>query len=92
MTNKVRAKVYKAITGRWRWYCCHRAHPAANGYPTWAAAFTAALCHTTVHRWRDGPHSRACGIGVHTHGRACHPNCVTCHGKSLSEALSGHRD
>lgn len=25
-----------------------------------------------------GPHSRACGIIVHAHGSACHPNCPTC--------------
>jgi hypothetical protein len=27
-----------------------------------------------------GLHSRACGIHVHEHGPACHPNCPTCGG------------
>lgn len=26
----------------------------------------------------DGPHSRACGIRKHDHGRDCHANCPTC--------------
>lgn len=26
----------------------------------------------------QGPHSRACGIVAHKHGRGCHPNCPTC--------------
>lgn len=31
--------------------------------------------------WKDGPHSRACGIGAHPHGPGCVMNCPTCHGK-----------
>lgn len=27
------------------------------------------------------PHSRACKFRAHPHGRACSPNCPTCHGK-----------
>lgn len=28
------------------------------------------------------PHSRACGIRPHPHGRSCSSNCQTCHGTS----------
>lgn len=28
----------------------------------------------------SGPHSRACGIKRHEHGRDCHANCPTCGG------------
>lgn len=30
----------------------------------------------------EGPHSRACGIKRHEHGRECNDNCPTCHGKT----------
>lgn len=29
----------------------------------------------------DLPHSRACGIRNHVHGRDCHENCPSCHGE-----------
>jgi hypothetical protein len=28
----------------------------------------------------SGPHSRACGLAVHAHGKLCHSLCPTCHG------------
>ena len=28
----------------------------------------------------DGPHSRACGLGLHSHGEMCARDCPTCHG------------
>lgn len=31
------------------------------------------------------PHSRACGIIPHEHGRQCHRNCPTCHGGDLDD-------
>lgn len=34
------------------------------------------VAHGTV-----GPHSRACGIGQHPHGRTCAADCPTCQGK-----------
>lgn len=38
-------------------------------------------------RARDNrPHSRACGIGPHEHGPACHSNCPTCGGKPVTAA------
>ncbi len=30
---------------------------------------------------QEFPHSRACGIRLHDHGKACHPNCQTCQGR-----------
>lgn len=30
----------------------------------------------------DRPHSRACGITVHPHGRGCAPDCPTCAGSA----------
>ena len=32
--------------------------------------------------FKDGPHSRACGIVAHRHGASCHPNCPTCGGRA----------
>lgn len=32
----------------------------------------------------EGPHSRACGVWAHPHGRDCHANCPTCGGRPIS--------
>jgi len=44
----------------------------------------AAQLTTTVGYVKQGdrrPHSRACGIKCTGHGRGCHSNCPTCHGR-----------
>jgi len=35
----------------------------------------------------SGPHSRACGVKKHEHGRECSDNCPTCHGKAVAELV-----
>ena len=44
--------------------------------------------HTITAHWDTenplvtGPHSRACGVTVHSHGGACSSNCPTCGGQA----------
>ena len=40
----------------------------------------------------DGPHSRACGITPHKHGRACSMDCPTCFGHPLDEGRAAIPD
>ena len=39
--------------------------------------------HVTVPPTDLRPHSRACGIRKHEHGRECHSNCPTCGGSGV---------
>lgn len=37
----------------------------------------------SIYDKNESSHSRACQMKTHPHGKACHPNCPTCHGDKL---------